>query len=228
MLDLAETIERPTVADLVFERLYEDINSLKLLPGAKLSETVIANRFGVSRQPVRDAFSRLESKNLLMIRPQRNTEVRGFSLKRITQTRFVRLSVELEVLRRACLVWDRARAVSLEKNLRKQLESVDARRPEHFMELDYEFHGLICELGGCPDAFVTIEACKREVDRLCRLSFDKQDGFEHIHEDHCRIADALKERSAENTEQALRRHLDHLDKTIAEVQEAHSEYFESQ
>ena len=228
MLDLAETIERPTAADLVFERLYEDINSLKLLPGEKLSETVIANRFGVSRQPVRDAFSRLENRKLLVIRPQRNTEVRGFSLKRITQTRFVRLSVELEVLRRACAVWDQARAASLDKNLQKQQESIGAKRPERFMELDYEFHGLICELGGCPDAFDTIEACKREVDRLCRLSFDRHDGFEHVHEDHCRIADALKKRSVESAEDALRRHMGHLDKTIAEVQFAHSEYFENQ
>ena len=124
MLDRVDNFQRRTTSDVVFEQLFEEISSLKLLPGAKLSETDIAQRFGVSRQPVRDAFNRLENLDLLLIRPQKATEVRGFSMQRIAHARFVRLAVELEVLRHACSVWDKARADVLNENLQMQKKKI--------------------------------------------------------------------------------------------------------
>ena len=91
MLELVENLQRRTTTDLVFEKLHEEIATLAILPGAKLSEADIAQRFGVSRQPVRDAFNRLENLDLLLIRPQRATEVRGFSLERVAHARFIRI-----------------------------------------------------------------------------------------------------------------------------------------
>ena len=131
MLELVENLQRRTTTDVVFEQLHEEIASLTILPGAKLSESEIAQRFGVSRQPVRDAFNRLENLDLLLIRPQRATEVRGFSLKRVAHARFIRLAVELEVIRHACSLWDAARADTLDQNLQQQrhvLESGQSKR----------------------------------------------------------------------------------------------------
>ncbi len=101
MLELAELHERRTTTDVVFDQLFEEITSLKLLPGTKLSEADVARRFGVSRQPIRDAFNRLCNLELLVIRPQKATKVRGFSMPHIAHARFIRLAVELEVIRRA-------------------------------------------------------------------------------------------------------------------------------
>ena len=106
MLETTDILERHTTTDMVFDRLHEEIVTLELLPGTKLSEVEVARRFGVSRQPVRDAFNRLSNQDLLLIRPQKATKVRGFSIERIAHARFVRLAVELEVIRRACAVWD--------------------------------------------------------------------------------------------------------------------------
>ena len=77
LLDLQDT--RKTSSDHVFDALFDRIVSLDLLPGSKISEAEIAKSFGVSRQPVREAFMRLADLNLLLIRPQRATVVRPFS-----------------------------------------------------------------------------------------------------------------------------------------------------
>ena len=53
--------ESKSTADEVFDKLYEDIVTLKILPGSKISETEVARRLGVSRQPTRDAFRRLHN-----------------------------------------------------------------------------------------------------------------------------------------------------------------------
>jgi len=226
MLETADLIERRTTTDVVFDALYEDIASLKLLPGTKLSEAEIARNFGVSRQPIRDAFNRLAHLELLLIRPQKATKVRGFSMDRISHARFVRLAIELEVVWRACAVWDDQRAQELERALKQQEQAVETGQHDSFHILDQKFHKLICELGGCPLAVVTIEECKQKVDRLCLLGLGREQEAATLFQDHRKLADALKAGSVEEATTIARHHLGRLDETIAQIQETHSEYFE--
>ena len=192
MQEIADVFERRTTTDIVFDRLREEIASLKLLPGTKLSEVAVARRFGVSRQPVRDAFNRLCNLDLLLTRPQKATEVRGFSLQRIAHARFVRLAIELEVVRRACQVWNDSSAEALARNLDRQRQAIDAGDTEQFHTLDYRFHRLICECSGWPMAFETINECKQKVDRLCMLSFDRKNELTDLLKEHEELADALR------------------------------------
>ncbi|MGB5556853.1 MAG: GntR family transcriptional regulator, partial [Paracoccaceae bacterium] len=60
MPDIAQLRDRRTSVDVVFDYLYEEIADLRLRPGDKISEAEIAAQFDISRQPVRDAFSRLD------------------------------------------------------------------------------------------------------------------------------------------------------------------------
>lgn len=227
MQDRLKVLDRPTLASRVFDQLYDDIISLRLLPGTKLSEMEVARKFGVSPQPVRDAFHRLSGMDLLIVQPQRASKVRGFSLSRIEDARFLRLSVELEVVRRAFDVWDKAREKKLQSNLDKQKRSADALNGEVMQLLDYEFHRLLCELSGCPRAFETIRAQKQKMDRLCVLEHDHRvKGLGSILSDHQNIAQALRAKSVDAVLEATRIHLDGLDETIKFIHETHSEYFE--
>ncbi|MEO0679104.1 MAG: GntR family transcriptional regulator [Pseudomonadota bacterium] len=227
MQKMVQGMERRTTIDVVYDTLYEDIATLKLEPGTKLSEADIARRFGVSRQPVRDAFNRLESKQLLLIRPQRATVVRGFSMQQIAHARFVRLAVELEVLRAACAIWDEGRAAELRRSLDQQAVAVRDGDGAAFHALDYRFHKMICALGGHPLAFDTIEDCKRSVDRLCVLSLGRQDEAAALLRDHEDIAAALSAHDADEATRAARRHLARLDATIADIHETYDHFFEA-
>ncbi len=218
--------ERRTTTDQVFEDLRDDILSLALLPGAKMSEAEVAARFGISRQPVRDAFNRLGHLGLLKIRPQRATVVRGFSIEKIAEARFIRLALELEVMKQACNVWDQKCSDSAMRNLEEQKAAIDAETLDRFHTLDFQFHLLICELGGCHHAIDTIMSCRQKTDRLCVLSFNRDKEVDSVIEEHHQLIAALNERDEAKATDIIRTHLGRLDSVVAEIQSKHAEYFE--
>ncbi|MBQ8624941.1 MAG: GntR family transcriptional regulator, partial [Agathobacter sp.] len=56
-------------SDGVYAELKEQILHLELPPGSSISEIETAEKYNISRTPVRDAFKRLEREGLLEIRP---------------------------------------------------------------------------------------------------------------------------------------------------------------
>ena len=219
--------DRRTAVDDIFDHLHNEILSLSLRPGDKISEADVAARFGVSRQPVRDAFSRLASLDLLLIRPQRATEVRRFSLREITKSRFVRLAVETEVLRRAAEMCDAEGAARLDAALAQQDVAITKRDVERFGSLDYRFHQTICEIAGADFAFDVIMAEKAKVDRLCMLGLSKEDRMPDLVADHRAIAEAVKRHDPDTAIKMGQLHLSRLDDTISRITSTNKNYFEA-
>ncbi len=217
---------RGTSVDAIFQHLYDEIVNLTLLPGKKISEAEIANRFGVSRQPVRDAFSRLEGMDLLLIRPQKATQVKRFSIREVSKSRFVRATVEAEVLRRAAANCDAAGAARLDKCLSDQSRVVDDGEYHAFGALDYAFHKTLCEIAGVDYAFEVISAEKRKVDRLCMLGLAKEDRMPELLEDHIEMAKHVKNGAPELAVEVGMAHLARLDDTIVSISTRHADYFD--
>jgi DNA-binding GntR family transcriptional regulator len=227
MQQMFEIQERKTSADVVFDYLYEQIGSLNLLPGTKISETEIATQFGISRQPVRDAFSRLSNLGLLLIRPQKATVVKKFSLDGIATARFVRLSVELEVMRKAATLWDGSLSSAFEENMRLQEKAYADEDIDKFHELDYEFHKLLSHLGNSDFAFDIIAQNKAQVDRLCVLSLTAKHGMRQLIDDHKLSLSQLSENDVNGVCDTIRLHLSRLDDTITAIHKSHASYFEN-
>jgi DNA-binding GntR family transcriptional regulator len=218
---------RRTSVDDVFDYLQDQIISLQLKPGDRISEAEIAAQFGVSRQPVRDAFSRLANLDLLLIRPQRATEVRRFSMRQIKKSRFIRAAIETEVLRRAALLCDSKGEALLNAELAQQQDAVRNKDVDLFGQLDYEFHKILCEIGKVDYAFDVILEEKAKVDRLCMLGLEKEQRMPELVNDHQAIAAAVCAHDADAAITAGMAHLSRLDATIERITATNANYFES-
>lgn len=227
---LGKTIQlnptRRTASDDVFDYLHVNIIAMNIQPGTKMSETEIAKQFGVSRQPVREAFIRLADMRLLEIRPQRATVVRKIHGQEILDARFVRTALEVEVARHACLKYDGRYDDDFAANLALQRDCMERVDFDKFHALDYEFHKLICITAETEFAFRTVVENKSHVDRLCALSLSTREHFKDVIEDHSKIFEFIKQQNEVELVAALRAHLSRLDGTIANVRAAHGEYFE--
>lgn len=226
MLESFENRTPRTTTDIVFERLHQDILSLKLRPGTRISEADVASKLGVSRQPVRDAFNRLGNLNLLNIRPQRATIVRGFNIEKISNARFVRLAIELEMARQLQEAWSDECEIAVQRNLEAQKQALDQNDIDGFHALDYDFHKLLFDLSGRGMTFNDVLRCKQQVDRLCVLSLARENEINEVLSDHEAIAAALAGSSFDAVEAIFRQHLSRLDDVIKDIHKKHQEYFE--
>lgn len=220
------TVDRTTSSSVVFDELFGRITRLELLPGTKISETDVAKSFGFSRQPVREAFTRLANLNLLLVRPQRATVVRPFSRQLIANARFVRAAVELEVIRAAALDRDTSVDAALKANLRKQADAISAGDVTLFHDLDYQFHKLLCASANQAFAFEIIAENKAQVDRLCMLALTSKEAMDVLYEDHQRLLQALFGGDASTADEVLRKHLNRLTPTIDAIYTTHNAYFD--
>ena len=226
MVQGARSGERRTSVDDIFNHLKEEILSLRLRPGDKTSEADIAAQFGVSRQPVRDAFSRLANLDLLLIRPQRATEVRRFSSREIEKARFVRAAIEKEVLQRAAQFCDKNDARRLNSAIADQERVTCKKDLTNFGQMDYDFHKILCEIARADFAFDVIQTEKSKVDRLCRLGLSKEDRMPLLVADHRAIADAVIGHDPEKAIAIGMLHLSRLDETIEQISQSSTTYFE--
>lgn len=90
-----------TVAGRISEALAERIISGALEPGTKLRQDHIAEEFGASHVPVREAFRRLEAQGLAVSEPRRGVRVAGFSIEEVREVAEMRAALEVLALRNA-------------------------------------------------------------------------------------------------------------------------------
>jgi DNA-binding GntR family transcriptional regulator len=221
-----EPVNRPSVADTVFDTLHNQILLLELPPGTKMSEVEVAKAFGVSRQPVRDAFYRLSKLGFLSIRPQRATLVSQISTTAVLQARFIRNAIEAETVRTACRVLTSGDFAALDDILDAQSKAVKASDAVSFHGLDDRFHKEICERAGLAFAWDIIRENKAHMDRVrfLSLSFASHDAFN----DHVEVMDAMRARDEERAMRHMRIHLSRIKEQIVRIRADHSRYFDSE
>ena len=215
---------RFSTVDQVFQVLQDRILDLDLPPGARLSEAEVARQLGCSRQPVRDAFQRLSQLGLLVIRPQRATEVSPISREAILTARFLRAATEVEMVQLACTRLGPADHDVLRGHIDAQARAFADEDPQKFKLFDNAFHADICAMSGLPRVWDHIVESKFHTDRLCRFSL--RTGSQEVLDDHAAILDAIVARDGPRAAQAMRTHLDRIKGLVDALQEAQNDWFE--
>ena len=200
------------------------IVSCDLPPGARISEAEIAGAYGVSRQPVREAFIKLREEGLLKVRPQRGTVIARIDLQAVLDSRFVREATEADIVRKLAAAGDPALVEELERQLGIQA-GVPRNSAADFIGLDELFHRTLAEAAGHRTVWSLIEARKLQFDRV-RFITSATFPTEKLLAQHRAIVDAIAARDAEAGEAAIRTHLREVLGHLPEVTVAHPEYFE--
>lgn len=218
-------VRRLSVSQQIHEALRARILSLELAPGQNLSRTEIADFYGVSQTPVRDAMMRLEEEGLLVIFPQSKTEVSRIDVAQARETQFLRLSLEVEVAKRLILAGDPARLDPVDALLGQMRRAFEAGDLQHFADLDRGFHRALFEAAGVAPLWELVTGRSGHIDRLRKLNLPDPGKASEILAYHERIVAAIRAGDAAEAEAQVRGHLTGTLAKADEISVRHPEYF---
>ena len=212
-------------APQVFEHLRELIVSMELAPGTVLSRADLAERFGLSQTPIRDALIKLGEEGLVDIFPQHATVVSRIDIGSARQAHFLRQSIETEMVRTLAGTAKTDTSADLIDRLRAQIDVqaslAGGKTYREFIAADQAFHRLMYAAAGVPDLFDLVQRHSGHVDRLRLLHLPSTGKEKAILRDHRRIVDAIAAGDAQAAQAALR---EHLSGTLSKVDEIRAKY----
>ncbi|MEO9136703.1 MAG: GntR family transcriptional regulator [Casimicrobiaceae bacterium] len=132
----------PSLTDRAYSILEEMIVTLKLRPGAAVSEARLSQTLGIGRTPIREALQRLARERLVTILPRRGIIVSEINVKSQLRLLEVRREVERLIARsaaRRALPAERARFAEIARIFEQSAKSDDETT---FIRVDREFNEL--------------------------------------------------------------------------------------
>lgn len=201
-----------TLADRAFEWLEEEIIKGTYPPGTRLDEVRLAEAFGISRGPVREAIRRLEGKKLVERVARIGCHVAQRSPDELIELLSIREALEGMACRLATSRISAAALRDLEELLDEHGRQVQNHKESNYFQRsgDYDFHFRIVQESGN----------KRLIEMLCedlyhmlrvyryRSSARRGRALEAL-EEHRRILEAMRSRDPDLAERRMREHLAH-------------------
>ncbi|GIQ77112.1 GntR family transcriptional regulator [Bradyrhizobium sp. RD5-C2] len=140
----------PNLIDQVYGRLLEAIIDRTLLPGQRITQNELADRLGVSRQPISHALHLLHRQGLVAESGKRGFEVTQLDPQRIRELYEVRGAIDALAARLAAtrVKEDAAARAQLESALEAGRAIDDSAPLARLIALDVDFHSSIYRLAG--------------------------------------------------------------------------------
>ncbi|RDJ22940.1 GntR family transcriptional regulator [Bosea caraganae] len=226
-MDATLRLKDPIAPQLV-QVLRQAIIAVELRPGEALSEKEIAGRFGVSRQPVREAFIKLAEAGLVQVLPSRGTYVMKISMRAVANARFVREAVECAIARAATTLITPAQVARLRALIEGQRNAAALDDHAGFSVLDEDFHQLLAEIVDCDYAGRVVEGARAQTDRVRYLSLPGASPAPLLISQHVAIVDAIEARDADGAETQMRKHLREILNALPRIAHDHPELFEDE
>ncbi|MDR6101607.1 DNA-binding GntR family transcriptional regulator [Agrobacterium larrymoorei] len=195
---------------MAYNHLRHAIITMKMEPGATISEKETCAELGISRTPMREAVLRLAQEGLVNVVPSGGTFVNTISLRGVIEGHLIRSSLELRMARIAAhsynAVYDR------DFDLLVFLQNDASKRQDYDQSfaVDNNFHRLVCTMAGFPDIWQAIHNATGQLDRIRRYAIPRSGYFDEVEQEHQAIYQAIKSGDADGAYNLMRRHLDDI------------------
>lgn len=205
-----------TIVDTLCQQLADEIVDGRLLPGVRLDEAGLAERFGVSRTPVREALRQLEATGLLQRRPSRGTVVATVTPARLAD--MFEAMAEMEAL---CARLSAQRMTTRERQALGRLHERSGRHVEAGDETRYEeanrrFHEALYEGAHNAEIAAMALAMRARLAPFRRAQFRVAGRLELSHVEHARVVTAVLDRDPAAADAAMREHI----RTVSDATES--------
>ena len=163
-----------------------------LLPGTQLKEVQLANRFGVSRTPIRDALSRLEDLGLAE-RVNRGLEVRALDPEQVIQVYDMRILLEVEASGQAAQNRNLNDILTLEALLERD-RSLEKPTDAELIQTNLEFHRAVWKASQNPVLIDLLERLMTHLVHAPTSTLSVDDRQNEALNEHAKLIEAISDR----------------------------------
>jgi DNA-binding GntR family transcriptional regulator len=199
--------ERRVLRDEIRDQLIEQILNGKLAPGERIVEMRIAQQFGVSQAPVREALRDLDLLGFVVSSPFRGAIVRQISVEELVQLYPIRAVLEGLAARHAAQRMDQATLKKLEGLLATMRAAAARGDHRRAVETDFKFHLTIVEASGNRLLQQIWDRMRLATTTFLTVSRSHHSLLEIV-ERHAAVMDALRTHDPDAAERALRMHIE--------------------
>jgi DNA-binding GntR family transcriptional regulator len=187
----------------VYKTLRKEILHGEIAPGTRLVETQLAERFEISRTPVREALSMLKYEGLVSDAPGSGVVVSECSVKDVEELMGVRAVLEEYALDQAFDKLTEIDILQLELFIKKAARYVEENDPEAVFEANTEFHNYILGKSGNKRLEKILSNAMDSILRYRMASLHYPGNPEISIEKHARLVDAIKRGNKEEAKALL-------------------------
>jgi len=191
-------------AGRVADQLRSEILIGGLAPGTRLSQLSIAERFGVSRIPVRDALQLLAGEGLVHPASGATAVVTGMSVPELQELYEMREAIEPVATQIAVPNVGRAEILQMRRELEVMSRSKD---PRIWLAANADFHATVYKQANRPRMIETVEKLRKLTDRYLHLHLEVIGNTEHLHAEHTAILEAVEKGDAALAASLTQEHL---------------------
>ncbi|SMH28974.1 GntR family transcriptional regulator [Maritimibacter sp. HL-12] len=188
-----------------YERLIDEIRLGNFLPGARLRETDLAARLGISRTPVREAIRRLEADGLVEHQPRQGATLRRLGHAEVTELYEMRVVLESTAARLAARAASDLELAELDEINDEMTAATD---PVLIARANRQFHATL--LNAAKNRFLrrAMTGLRRTALVLGRSTLLDPDRIAAAAAEHATLLAALHRRDEPAAEAAMRAHIE--------------------
>lgn len=207
----------PTTQEFVLDELRRAIVAGELAPGRPIRQDTIAQRFGVSRVPLREALKTLEAEGQVIYRPHRGYSVAELALSDLLEVYRLRELLEAEAARVACGHCSEDDLARLEDARRDVDEAEDADDLVGMISANRRFHFALLEPCGMPRLLRTVRTLWDSTDAYRAVYYNAEDNRARVRDEHREIVRAANARDSEELVSLLDQHRQHAVDALRET-----------
>jgi phosphonate utilization transcriptional regulator len=200
-------LQNHSLTGAVQQEIERLINVGELGPGDKLTEAALAERLGVSRGPVREAFRVLEEAGLVQLEKNRGVFVRQVPLDEALEIFDLRAMIEAHVGASLANSATEQQLKQLKKLVLQMEQAVKVVDEATYYRLNIEFHECMVSYTGNKKLISMYRKLTQELSLFRRRNFSDHALLVTSVNEHRDILDAIGSRNAEKAAQALKQHV---------------------
>jgi DNA-binding GntR family transcriptional regulator len=207
-----KTPNAKTTSELIAERIRNAIIIGEFESGEPLKQDVLADQYGVSKIPVREALYQLKTEGLVDFLNNRGSVVSSLSTSEVEEIYTMRIALEQIALKRAIPNLLPANKIAAES----ALKLIDAStNPLDWATLNWEFHASLYKAANMPKLLETVAMLHNNVSRYLLLYLKRMDFQDTSQAEHWALLEVCNAGHIQQASDILRQHLnDALEQTL--------------